>query len=293
MKLWFQKNKKRIFAAAAVIAVLLAAYWFGGNTPGAHGWSVAPPPSTALAAVSSPPSPSPSPSAAVSPSPSAQTGIGTRPGGAEGKLSAAEKESAAAKYGATGGSSGDTDYSASQGMALDPSTGKDPYGTSAVPSGEPVPVDPQSTAVTDKQETCTLSISCASILAHPDWLDPDKAELVPADGWLLKPATVSFYEGESVFNVLQRVCRQQGIHMEFENVPLYNSAYIEGIGNLYEFDCGELSGWMYRVNGWFPNYGCSRYALKSGDTVEWVYTCTLGADVGGNATAGNGTHEKS
>lgn len=76
------------------------------------------------------------------------------------------------------------------------------------------------------------------------------------------------------------------------NTPIYNSAYIEGIGNLYEFDCGELSGWMYKVNGWFPNYGCSRYRLKSGDRVEWVYTCDLGRDVGGYYSTGNGKREE-
>ena len=37
---------------------------------------------------------------------------------------------------------------------------------------------------------------------------------------------------------------------------------------------------MYKVNGWFPNYGCSRYQLQDGDTVCWVYTCDLGSDVG-------------
>ena len=35
------------------------------------------------------------------------------------------------------------------------------------------------------------------------------------------------------------------------------------------------------VNGWFPNYGCSRYQVQSGDVIEWLYTCDLGADVGG------------
>ena len=50
---------------------------------------------------------------------------------------------------------------------------------------------------------------------------------------------------------------------------------------------GELSGWMYRVDGWFPNYGCSRYQLQDGDVVEWLYTCDLGADIGGyNALGG-------
>ena len=69
--------------------------------------------------------------------------------------------------------------------------------------------------------------------------------------------------------------------MESSYVPLYGTAYVEGIGNLYEFDCGEGSGWMYRVNGNYPNFGCSRYILQDGDTVEFRYTCDLGADIGG------------
>ena len=133
--------------------------------------------------------------------------------------------------------------------------------------------------------TCTVSISCATILENPDWLNAEKADLIPAHGVLLAPTAVEFTEGESVFDVLKRVCRENKIHMEFSETPVYQSAYIEGIGNLYEFDCGEGSGWMYRVNGEFPNYGCSRYPLQDGDTVEWVYTCDFGADVGGRVGA--------
>mgnify|MGYP003080143169 CR=1 FL=1 len=73
---------------------------------------------------------------------------------------------------------------------------------------------------------CTVSISCASILEHMELCSEEKRELVPEDGWILKPMTVTFYEGESVFNILQRTCKQQKIHMEFENTPVYNSAYI-------------------------------------------------------------------
>lgn len=133
--------------------------------------------------------------------------------------------------------------------------------------------------------TCTVSISCAAILENLDRLNAEKADLIPADGVLLAPTAVEFTEGESVFDVLKRVCRENKIHMEFSETPVYQSAYIEGIGNLYEFDCGEGSGWMYRVNDEFPNYGCSRYTLADGDTVEWVYTCDFGADVGGGLGA--------
>ena len=98
-------------------------------------------------------------------------------------------------------------------------------------------------------------------------------------------ASVEFYPGESVFNLLSREMRKNGIHMEFKSSAAYRTSYIEGIGNLYEFDAGELSGWMYRVNGTFPNKGCSSYLLSDGDTVEWVYTCDLGKDVGAEQTA--------
>ena len=156
------------------------------------------------------------------------------------------------------------------------------YGTDPIPEGKPAPVEPQDAEIGDEEFHCTISISCASILDNMDKCKENKRELVPEDGWILEPTEVVFYGGESVFNVLQRTCRQKKIHMEFENTPMYNSAFIEGIGNLYEFDVGDLSGWMYSVNGWFPDYGCSRYALQDGDVVEWRYTCDLGADVGDN-----------
>ena len=131
-----------------------------------------------------------------------------------------------------------------------------------------------------KDLTCTISISCSTILNNMDKCEEAKKEWVPDDGVILRATTVTFTEGESVYDVLERVCRDNGIQMEASWSGKYGSAYVEGIANLYEFDVGSGSGWMYKVNGWFPNYGCSRYQLKNGDTVCWVYTCDLGADVG-------------
>ena len=160
-------------------------------------------------------------------------------------------------------------------------TDQDKYKTDPVPEGKPMPVEPEDQEIDKKKSyTCTFSIECSTILNNLKDLDPDKRELVPSNGVILAPTTVTFYEGESVFDVLQRVCKEKGIHLESSWTPIYNSAYIEGIHNLYEFDCGELSGWMYRVDGWYPNYGCSRYQLKDGEKIEWRYTCDLGKDVG-------------
>lgn len=165
---------------------------------------------------------------------------------------------------------------------------KDQYMTEPVPEGKPAPVEPQDTAVdTTVTHTCTFSISCETILDNMDECVENKKFLVPGDGIIFPATEVEFSEGESVFDVLQRLCRENKIHMESSWTPMYNSAYVEGINNLYEFDVGSLSGWMYSVNGWFPNYGCSRYALQNGDVVNWVYTCDLGYDVGGGYSTGS------
>lgn len=133
----------------------------------------------------------------------------------------------------------------------------------------------------EKTLSCTISVRCDNALGNPA-LAPETAELLPSDGAILPETEAAFSEGESVFDVLARETRARAIPMEFSEAPVYASAYVEGIGNLYEFDCGALSGWMYRVNGEFPNYGSSRCFLKDGDNVEWVYTCDMGADVGSN-----------
>lgn len=163
-----------------------------------------------------------------------------------------------------------------QGWTPKPSAEVTPPITSTQPPDEPTEPIPSASDET----SCTISISCATILENLDYCDPSKVGLVPEDGWVLEPVVVTFSEGESVFDVLQRVCREHKIHLEFVDTTIYDSAYIEGIANLYEFDVGELSGWRYSVNDWFPNYGSSRYQVEDGDVIEWVYTCDLGGDIG-------------
>lgn len=259
--MWFKKNKWKVIVPVLILAVLIAAFYFGGNAPGTKGWTVGNPTPTAAptasptAAPKESATPTPEPTVSVTPTSTPQTTPAQAP---------------------------------TPTMEINPETGKDKYLTDPVPEGKPLPVEPENVTVGSKAYTCTLSISCATILDNMKLCASEKRELVPQDGWILKPVAVTFYEGESAFNVLQRACKQNKIHMEFSNTPMYNSAYIEGIHNLYEFDVGELSGWMYKVNEWFPNYGCSRYQLKDGDIVNWVYTCNLGYDVGGGGYAVGG-----
>jgi len=150
--------------------------------------------------------------------------------------------------------------------------------------GSPAPK--ASAAAAEPEETeapalhCTISVSCATALDHTDLLAKEKTALVPEDGVIFAPAEVSFNKGESAFAVLQRVCRENKIQMEYAEAPAYGGVYLKGINNLYEGDCGNLSYWMYSVNGEFLNFGCGDYVMQDGDVLCYLYTCDLGADIG-------------
>ncbi|MBQ3179985.1 MAG: DUF4430 domain-containing protein [Firmicutes bacterium] len=305
------KNKWKIILPLIIIAVLAVAFYIGGNAPGSQGWSVGNDgdvshnaavgndvsagddasgnqPAGPDAVVAGDPDVSGDPDKDVpeqtdgpdgEPDSTLQAAAGDKSDNdAQSEVQQPAKDPAKD----TAGEVKDEPV-----MVIDPETGKDRYQTDPVPEGKPVPVEPQDVTIGSTAYSCTISINCATILDNISYCDPEKVELVPEDGWILEPMTVTFYEGESVFNVLQRVCKQQKIHMEYEDTPIYNSAYIEGIHNIYEFDVGELSGWMYKVNEWFPNYGSSRYQLQDGDVICWEYTCDLGNDIGGGYSAGN------
>ncbi len=264
MKNIWERHKGKIVAALIAIAVLTVTFFWGGNYSKNAG-------SETLAVASATDEPSPSVSVPValysSDAPSVGTATSPTPDVKPGKTQAVSTDATNSSVNVSPASSEYEDNN-------NPS--------SPVPSGEPKPKDAQSTVANNTQETCTLSVSCAAVLSNMNLLEKDKWTLVPEDGSIFAAKTVTFYEGESVFNVLQREMKKAKIQMEFKDTPIYNSAYIEGINNLYEFDAGDLSGWVYEVNGWFPNYGCSRYQLSDGDVVQWLYTCDLGKDVGGN-----------
>lgn len=125
-----------------------------------------------------------------------------------------------------------------------------------------------------------ITIRCDTILDNIGDLNPAKAEFVPANGEILPMLKVYFYEGDTVFDVLVRVCNTYNIQIEYM-WSIYGSYYIESINNLYEKDCGDDSGWMYKVNEVFPNYGCSAYEVSDGDVIVWAYTCKgYGTDIG-------------
>ena len=141
----------------------------------------------------------------------------------------------------------------------------------------------ESQSAPDAKKYCTIEIRCDTVANDLSKLkNPEIRPYIPSDGVILAKQQVEVYDGETVFDILKRVTRNKRIQLEFRNDKGYTGGvYIEGINHLYEFHGGDLSGWMYSVNGWFPNYGAAAYTVQDGDEILWCYTCDLGKDVGG------------
>jgi len=125
----------------------------------------------------------------------------------------------------------------------------------------------------------TLSVRCDTLLDNMHLLDSEKHELVPEDGIIFPGTLIEVWDGDSIFDILQREMRSAGIHMAFRRTPGLDSAYVEAINNLYEFDAGPLSGWMFSLNGYFLGMGASSHILEPGDVVEWLFTLDMGWDL--------------
>lgn len=126
----------------------------------------------------------------------------------------------------------------------------------------------------DKNEitgTVTISITCNTVKAKGD-------ELIPEDGIILEEKAFPIDADDTVYDILVQACKENNIH--FETSGADDLLYIEGIYNIYEKDYGDLSGWMYFVNGTSPSVGCGNYSLSDKDKIEWKYTCNLGEDLG-------------
>lgn len=141
------------------------------------------------------------------------------------------------------------------------------------PSTEPV----VTAEPTKKQEVSavTFEIECTAIMEHRNMWKEGIEEIVPASGYFYR-GEQEISEGETVYDVLKRICSRNKIALDAEYTPIYGTYYIKGIGNLYEFDCGSESGWQYKVNDVLDNTGCSSYVLKKGDRVSFFYDYQYG-----------------
>lgn len=114
-----------------------------------------------------------------------------------------------------------------------------------------------------------ISINCDRVAG--------KNQYAPEDGVILRETEIKISEGQTAFDQLIMATKANRIQMEYDGTTA--GAYVRGIGYLYEYDFGNLSGWMYRINGVMADIGASQYTLREGDRVEWVYSTNIGKDI--------------
>lgn len=121
------------------------------------------------------------------------------------------------------------------------------------------------------------AVEPASILAKQAGQTINQSIVISSSEVPLPLTSVDVMEGDTVLDVLKRSTASHGIEMQY--IGEGPTVYVEGIDNVYEFDRGQGSGWMYSVNGIFPNRGAGVIKLVPGDVVEWRYTLDLGNDL--------------
>ena len=95
---------------------------------------------------------------------------------------------------------------------------------------------------------------------------------------IIEDVCVKYKANLSVADLSKAVCRELNIPFALSGAGMM--MYVQGINNLFEFDYGSESGWLYSVGGEFQNVSCGSYTVKDGDYVEWYYTLDFGKDVG-------------
>lgn len=132
--------------------------------------------------------------------------------------------------------------------------------------------DDKVTQTTSSEINCSITIECKSILDNMNDLKKGHESYVPKNGIMLENYKTTLKSKSTVYDLLKKACNDKGITYTAKDT-MY-SVYIVGINNIDEKDCGKDSGWMYSVNGSFPNVSVDSKRLKDGDKVVFTYTCS-------------------
>ena len=108
--------------------------------------------------------------------------------------------------------------------------------------------------------SCKVSVDCSAVSQQMD------EKIAPKDGKYILPLTeVTFTQGDTLDEVLISAFKENKLHYEATD------GYFTAVGNLYTGDFGDMSGWLYYVNGEIPEIGTKEYTVNNGDTIEFVY----------------------
>lgn len=90
------------------------------------------------------------------------------------------------------------------------------------------------------------------------------------EGDIISNVSIPIHENDTAYDVLISCAKLHKLVIGKSGTGEY--AYIQSINGISEKQHGELSGWIYTVNGEIPSEGCGAYSVKDGDTVQFIYS---------------------
>ena len=143
---------------------------------------------------------------------------------------------------------------------------------------EPTPVDPTPVEPTPVEPTPVEPTPVEPTPVEPTPVDPDPETITvtfqlhtDTDAWILPTVVRDLPEGTTAFEVFKQVLAANGY--TYDAKGSYVRAVIAPDGTkVAELSKGQYSGWMYRVNGEFPDTYMGAYELEDGDVIEVLFT---------------------
>ena len=143
---------------------------------------------------------------------------------------------------------------------------------------EPTPVEPTPVEPTPVEPTPVEPTPVEPTPVGPTPVDPDPETITvtfqlhtDTDAWILPTVVRDLPEGTTAFEVFKQVLAANGY--TYDAKGSYVRAVIAPDGTkVAELSKGQYSGWMYRVNGEFPDTYMGAYELEDGDVIEVLFT---------------------
>ena len=126
---------------------------------------------------------------------------------------------------------------------------------------DPTPIDP--TPVDPNPETITVTFQL-----HTD-----------TEAWILPTVVRDLPEGTTAFDVFKQVLAANGYTYDAKGSYVQAVTAPDGT-KVAELSKGQYSGWMYRVNGEFPDTYMGAYELEDGDGIEVFFTADYTKETG-------------
>ena len=151
---------------------------------------------------------------------------------------------------------------------------------------EPTPVEPTPVEPTPVEPTPVDPTPVEPTPVEPTPVDPDPETITvtfqlhtDTDAWILPTVVRDLPEGTTAFEVFKQVLAANGY--TYDAKGSYVRAVIAPDGTkVAELSKGQYSGWMYRVNGEFPDTYMGAYELEDGDVIEVFFTADYTKETG-------------